>query len=163
MSIGVFYGSTTGVTKEIAETIAEKLGADVFDVADASAAKLSDYDVLVLGSSTWGMGELQDNWADFLPSIDAASLAGKKVALFGSGDQSGFSDTFGDALALIHDALAPGGCAFIGSWPADGYDGAGNSFKDGKILGLMLDDNNQSDLTAGRIDQWVEQIKGEMA
>ena len=163
MKIGVFYGSTTGVTQEAAETIAEKLGAAVKNVAEAEASDFDGYDVLVLGSSTWGLGDLQDDWADFLPKVASSNLSGKKIALFACGDQVGYSDTFGDAIAEIHDQLASSGAAFIGAWPADGYEGTGRALKDGKFVGLMLDDNNQSDQTADRISGWVDQIKGEMA
>ena len=65
--IGVFYGSTTGTTEDVARRIAEKLNVPKGDIHDAS--KLNDelvkeYDVLVLGTSTWGAGELQDDWYD---------------------------------------------------------------------------------------------------
>ena len=65
--IGVFYGSTTGTTEDLARRIAEKLdvpSADVFDVSKLTEALVNEYDVLVLGSSTWGAGELQDDWYD---------------------------------------------------------------------------------------------------
>ncbi len=65
--IGVFYGSTTGTTEDLARRIAEKLdvpSAHVFDVSKLTEALVNEYDVLVLGSSTWGAGELQDDWYD---------------------------------------------------------------------------------------------------
>lgn len=162
MSIGVFYGSTTGVTQEAAETIAEKLGAELHNVSDCDANAFDAYDVLVLGSSTWGLGELQDDWADFLPKVEKGNLSGKKVALFALGDQNSYSDTYGDAIAEIHDALSGAGVAFIGKWADSDYEGEGRAKVDGGWLGLMLDDNNQSDLTADRISRWVEQLKSEM-
>lgn len=161
MSIAVFYGSTTGVTQEAAETIAEKLGADVYNVADAQADAFDAYDCLVLGSSTWGLGDLQDDWADFLPKLNKSNLSGKKVALFAMGDQVSYSDTYGDAIAEIHDQLEDAGVIFVGAWGAEGYEGEGRSKQGDKFLGLMLDDNNQSDMTAERIDRWVAQLKAE--
>ena len=63
--IAVIYGSTTGTCETIAGTIAGKLGtSDIFSAADLDDAKIAAYDVLVLGSSTWGDGELQDDWFD---------------------------------------------------------------------------------------------------
>ncbi len=65
--IGVFYGSTTGTTEDLARRIAEKLDVSsehVFDVSKLTEALVNEYDVLVLGSSTWGAGELQDDWYD---------------------------------------------------------------------------------------------------
>ena len=55
---GIFYGSTTGTTEAVAEDIAKQLGvasADVHNVADASADEADKYDLLVVGSSTWGL------------------------------------------------------------------------------------------------------------
>ena len=89
---GIFYGSTTGTTEAVAQDIAKQLGvasADVHNVADASADEANKYDLLVLGSSTWGSGELQDDWYPFLDALKAKDLAGKKVALFGCGECGG--------------------------------------------------------------------------
>jgi len=67
--IGIFYGSSTGTTQGIAETIASKLGvpaSDVIDVSKMNADMVKEYEVLLLGTSTWGDGELQDDWYDAL-------------------------------------------------------------------------------------------------
>ena len=120
MKIGIFYGSTTGVTEAVAERIAKKLGvasADVHNVGSATAADAVGYDALLLGSSTWGAGELQDDWYDFLDQLKSQDLTGKKVALFGCGDSSSFSDTFCSAMGEIHDGLAATGCTFVRSMP----------------------------------------------
>ena len=143
MKIGIFYGSTTGVTEAVAERIAKKLGvasADVHNVGSATAADAVGYDALLLGSSTWGAGELQDDWYDFLDQLKCQDLTGKKVALFGCGDSSSFSDTFCSAMGEIHDGLAATGCTFVG---------------------LALDEVNEDDKTDGRIDAWAAQLKNE--
>lgn len=62
-----FYGSSTGTCEELANQIAEKLGVsstDVHSVDKMTADKIKEYEVLVLGTSTWGDGELQDDWYD---------------------------------------------------------------------------------------------------
>lgn len=64
---GVFYGSTTGTTESVARTIAEKLGipsSDVYNVSKMTADVAGSYEALILGTSTWGDGELQDDWYD---------------------------------------------------------------------------------------------------
>mgnify|MGYP000379341182 CR=1 FL=1 len=88
---GIFFGSTMGTTEAVAADIAKQLGvadADVHNVADKPAGEVQKYDLLVLGSSTWGAGELQDDWYGFLAQLKAQDLSGKKVALFGCGDLS---------------------------------------------------------------------------
>ena len=103
--IGIFYGSTTGVCEDVANKIAEQLGdADVYNIA-GNEDKLGDYDVLILGTSTWGFGELQADWIDSVDALGSLDLNGKKVAYFGTGDQSSFSDTFIDGIALLNDEI----------------------------------------------------------
>ena len=104
--VGIFYGTTTGVTEDIAHRIADKIdGADIFNI-DGNEDKLNDYDVLLLGTSTWGFGDLQDDWQAVLDDLANLNLAGKKVAYFGSGDQGTFSDTFMDGMAIINEEIS---------------------------------------------------------
>lgn len=65
--IGIFYGSSTGTCEGLAAQLAGELGVADNDVH--SANKLTEelvntYDVLVLGTSTWGSGDVQDDWYD---------------------------------------------------------------------------------------------------
>lgn len=132
------------------------------NVGSATAADAVGYDALLLGSSTWGAGELQDDWYDFLDQLKCQDLTGKKVALFGCGDSSSFSDTFCSAMGEIHDGLAATGCTFVGQVDASGYtydDSAAES--GGKFVGLALDEVNEDDKTDGRIDAWAAQLKNE--
>ena len=81
---GVFYGSSTGTCEELANQIAEKLGVsstDVHSVDKMTADKIKEYEVLVLGTSTWGDGELQDDWYDGVKVLKSADLSMKFVAL----------------------------------------------------------------------------------
>ncbi|MDE7154687.1 MAG: flavodoxin domain-containing protein, partial [Muribaculaceae bacterium] len=93
---GIFYGSTTGTTKEIAYKIGKLLNIDEKDIHNVANSKPSDvdpYEVLILGSSTWGKGQLQKDWYDFMDGLEALYLKGKKVAIFGCGDET-MGDTF---------------------------------------------------------------------
>ena len=93
---GVFYGSSTGTCEELANQIAEKLGVsstDVHSVDKMTADKIKEYEVLVLGTSTWGDGELQDDWYDGVKVLKSADLSMKFVALFGCGDSDSYSAT----------------------------------------------------------------------
>ena len=90
----VVYGSSTGTCQSIAETIAEKLGAEVVDVANLDDAQVNEAENLILGTSTWGAGEVQDDWYDGLNKLKKLDLNGKTVALFGCGDCESYGDTF---------------------------------------------------------------------
>jgi flavodoxin I len=90
--INVIFGSTTGNTENAANMIAVELGGKAVNITDA-VKKDFDADILILGSSTWGMGELQDDWIAGIDILSDVDLEGKVVALFGEGDQTGFCDT----------------------------------------------------------------------
>ena len=159
---GIFYGSSTGNTESLAKDIAAKLGVaatDVFDVAKVSADKVCAYDRILLGSSTWGLGELQDDWYGFITQLKKENLTGKKVGLFGCGDSASYPDTFCDAVGLIHEELEGSGCSFIGGVDATGYAPADSKAFDGdKVLGLLADDDEPGK-TDARLDAWIEAVK----
>ena len=90
----VVYGSSTGTCEAIAEKIAQKLGCEVINVQDLTTDVVSNNKNLILGTSTWGAGELQDDWYDGLKVLQDADLSDKTIALFGCGDCESYSDTF---------------------------------------------------------------------
>ena len=114
---------------------------------------------LILGTSTWGAGELQDDWYDGLKTLQAADLSGKTIAIFGCGDCSTYSDTFVGGIGELYNGIKDSGAHFIGSVETSGY-----TFDDseavvgGKFVGLPLDDINEDNKTDERIDAWVAQI-----
>lgn len=165
-TIGLFYGSTTGNTQDMADRIAEKMPneVDLKDVADCSGEDLLEYSHLILGMSTWDEGELQDDWEDFFEGMDDLDLSGKTVALFGLGDADGYQDTFVDALGIVYNKVIENGGTVVGQWPTDDYsfDGSG-AVVDGKFVGLVLDVDNEDDKSDDRIEEWVELIKPSFA
>ena len=157
--VKVIFGSTTGNTESAAQQIAAALGTEAVNIASATAADF-DADLLVLGSSTWGVGDLQDDWAAGIARLEKADLKGRKVAVFGEGDQDGFSDTYCDAMGILAEKAVSRGAELIGQTSAAGYRFSGSSaVKDGQFCGLALDDNNEPDKTSGRIAAWVELLK----
>lgn len=158
--IGIFYGSTTGATEDIAGRIAEQLeGAEVLNIS-GNEDKLTDYDVLILGTSTWGFGDLQDDWQAALDELGSLDLSGKKVAYFGLGDQETFADTFVDGIGIINDEIEKTGATVVGQTSTEGYTfNESKALVDGQFLGLALDEVNQSDLTDERVEQWIVELK----
>lgn len=159
MTTAVIYGSSMEHTKGAAEKIAEALGGvDCLNIADIDADKVNSYDNLVCGTSTWGSGDLQDDWDAF--DFSALSLSGKTVAVFGMGDSEGYSDTYCEGMRKLHDHLKEQGATIVGAISTDGYDAVDTeAVVDGKFVGLALDDDNQEDLTDDRIANWVSTIK----
>ena len=156
------YGSTTGTTEDIAGRIASKLNiaqGDIYEISKVTADTVAGYDTLLLGSSTWGSGDLQDDWYDGIETLKGADLAGKKIALFGCGDSSSYSDTFCSALGTIYNDLKDSGATFVGSVDPSDYtfDGS-DAVVDGQFVGLPIDEVNESDKTDERISNWVASL-----
>lgn len=158
----IIYGSTTGTTEDIAGRIASKLNiaqGDIYEISKVTADTVAGYDTLLLGSSTWGSGDLQDDWYDGIETLKGADLAGKKIALFGCGDSSSYSDTFCSALGTIYNDLKDSGATFVGSVDPSDYtfDGS-DAVVDGQFVGLPIDEVNESDKTDERISNWIASL-----
>lgn len=152
----VVYGSTTGTCESIAQTLGDQLGAEVINVSDLTANQLAEADNIVLGTSTWGAGELQDDWYDGVNVVKSANLSGKRVALFGCGDSASYSGTFCGGMKELYDAAVAAGATVVGAVPTDGYTfDDSDAVVDGQFVGLALDDVNEDDKTSERISAWL--------
>ncbi|MEL6468341.1 MAG: flavodoxin FldA [Cyanobacteria bacterium J06623_4] len=166
--VGLFYGSTTGKTADAAEQVQAALGGesavDLQDIADAGAESLAAYDYLIIASPTWNIGDLQDDWEAVFDDLDSVDFSGKTVAYFGTGDQIGYADNFMDAMGQLEEKISGLGAKTVGYWPADEYEHSESRAlrEGGKFCGLALDDDNESDKSAARIEAWTAQIKQEM-
>ena len=95
----IIFGSTTGNTETVANTIAENMkdyDVSVVYVTDVKDdAQVKEADLVLYGCSTMGLGELQE---DFIPYYESrmtpALLKGKNVAVFGLGDKENYEDYF---------------------------------------------------------------------
>lgn len=155
----VIYGSSTGTCEGIAEKIGAKLGAEVLNVQELTADVVADNVNLILGTSTWGAGELQDDWYDGLKVLQAADLKGKTIALFGCGDAESYGDTFVGGMGELYDAVKNSGARLVGSVSTDSYSYDDSSaVVGGEFVGLPLDDVNEDVKTDGRIDAWIAAI-----
>ena len=133
--------------------------ADVHDVSKLDAVLAESYEALILGTSTWGDGELQDDWPGFLDKLGKEDLSGRRVALFGCGDAGIYSDTFCDAMAEIRDGLASTGCTFVGGFDAEEYPGCGSRLcQDGEAIGWAVDDSASDAENQMRMELWIAAI-----
>ncbi len=163
-TIGIFYGSTYGMTEKSAEKIKKAFGnakVDLYNLKDATVVDIAKYNNLVFGTSAWGIGEMQDDWEMTIDHLTEIDFTGRKVALFGLGDQKEYPESFVDGLGTLYCRLPDKSCV-VGSWPVEGYEYYFSlADKDGTFLGLVLDDHNQADLSDKRISDWVKQLKKE--
>ena len=167
--IGIFVGSSGGVTLGAAQMIQELLEeAELINMEEDfdDLEQFDEFDVLLIGSSTWGQGDPQRDWVDPLYEMqnDEPDFSGKKVAFFGAGDQESHSEEFVTALGKMKDVFAKlGADTEFGYTSSQGYTFKHSyAHKEGKFCGLAIDDINQSDLTEARVTQWISQIKEEM-
>ena len=168
-TIGVFYGSSTGNTEMAAEKICEQLGEFVSHCSDVSKAEPADllpYDILLLGVSTWNIGEMQDDWDEFIPRMEGLDLSGKQIGFFGMGDAIGYSYNFLDAMGMLWDVVKElGSPELVGVWPSAEYtfDESLAVFDDGHFVGVGLDEDNEPDLHDERIKGWLVKLLGDCA
>ena len=162
--VGLFYGSDGGATQEVAQRVADKLGdCQVFDVASCSVDDFKGFENVILATPTYGSGDLQDDWDSFLSNLSEGDFAGKTIALLGLGDQDIYSDTFCNGIGHLYEKASKQG-KIIGQTSTDGY-----TFDDstavvgGKFVGLVIDEVNQEDLSADRINAWVGILKSAFA
>lgn len=165
----IFYGSTTGSTEIVAEKIqsiwTKQVGETppMVNVGNTSELmQLLSYDKLLLGIPTWNVGKLQDDWEVVYPYLDMVDLSGKRIAIFGIGDQYGYPENFQDAMGILGKKLMERGAELVGYTSTEGYEHTYSRGVDGdQFMGLAIDDINQSDLTDGRIANWVAQVQAE--
>lgn len=162
--IGLFYGSTTGNTEDVANLVAEKLGHEsviLHDIAAEGIAAMPEYQTMIMGIPTWDFGEWQEDWEELQDELKSLNLTGCQCALFGLGDQIGYGEWFVDAMGHLHSLLLSRGATLHGYWPVEGY-----NFEDSKALtedkkffvGLAIDEDCQHAETEERVEQWCEQL-----
>jgi flavodoxin I len=116
MNTIIIYTSMTGTTELMAITIGEELKkcglkVDIKDALEISAEELNSYEGILIGSYTWGNGELPDEIVDFYEDLQSVNLSGKMIAIFGAGDSS--YDHFARAVDILEETLKSQGCEIV--------------------------------------------------
>ncbi len=171
LKVGLFYGSETGNTKEYAFVIKDLLSStilemdkDPVDMAAFDVEDLLEYDMLIFGSPTWNIGELQSDIGEVFDEFDSIDLAGKLVAIYGFGDHEGYPDTYQDAIGILGRKLRERGAKLIGFSETSGHHFEESlGIEEGKFMGLALDNDNQAELSDERLRLWTKQLISEVA
>jgi len=172
-SVGIFYGTSTGSTEDVADQLKDVFGDDAdgpFDV-DALEGTVKEnfekYDAIVCGTPTWNTGADTERsgtgWDEiYYTSMSELSIEGKHVAVFGCGDQSSYAENFADATGELHDVFRNLGAKIFGYTSQEGYEHeASKSIRGDLFCGLICDAVNQDELTGERVQNWVVQLKEE--
>jgi len=168
--MGIFIGTAGGTSMKIANALVEAFDIDEDDVInmeedfDDVEDQMLEYDVLFIGSSTWGQGDVHFSWVDPVLEIedDEIDFSGKTVAFFGAGDTKKHGEHFCSALGKLHKTYTEAGAKVIGFIPTDGYNYEFSLAEmDGKLCGCAIDEHNESDKTDERIETWISALKAE--
>lgn len=162
----IIFGTDTGNTEEVAYRMSSALEThglktEVININELTADLLADYDLIIMGIPTWDFGGIQQDWEELDEEIAAFPVQGKTLALYGLGDQLGYSEFFIDAVGWLHERLATAGARFVGLWPTESYtfEASRALTQDGKAFyGLALDEDTQPEQTDNRINRWLEQV-----
>ncbi|MDO8952949.1 MAG: flavodoxin [Draconibacterium sp.] len=162
----IIYSFHTQKSKKVAEKVIEAFGKDEIQAINAeelTSQVFEENDNFILSAPTWFDGELPNYWDEFVPELEEMDLKNKTFAVFGLGDQKGYSENFCDAIGILVEILESCGASIVGQIPAEGYTFESSRAKRGDIfLGLPLDQENQGKLTSDRVKKWVTQLKTEM-
>jgi flavodoxin I len=163
VKIGLFYSFKSLKTKKIASYIIEWFGEEAIESIDAETVTEEDFmrfDKIILGVPTWFDGELPLYWDEFVPALKDLDLTGKKIAIYGLGDQKGYPENFGDAVGLMASILISRNAELVGETSPEGYSfESSRALYNGKFRGLILDQENQPRLTENRVQDWCDQLK----
>lgn len=115
MKAAIIYTSVTGNTSVLAEEIYQEMKSHISDmdfltVDQVDYDALADYDVIAIGTYTWGSGDLPAEMDDLFFEIEEQDLRHVVTGIFGTGDSfypyfCGAVDRFRDML-YVHSELA---------------------------------------------------------
>ncbi len=163
----IVYSFNTKKSAKIAEKIKEEFNDESIEMVNAEEItedEFASFDQLILGVSTWFDGELPNYWDEFVPALEDMDLKGKKIAIFGLGDQKGYPENFQDGMGLMAEILEEKGAKIVGFTSTEGYTYERSRAERGdQFTGLSLDLENQSSKTNSRITEWIKQLKNEFS
>lgn len=165
---GIFYSFNSKKTSKAAEKIVQEFGED-FNIVSVNAEEITEeeflsFDNLILGVPTWFDGELPNYWDEFVPALEELDLKKKTVAIFGLGNQVEYPENFGDAVGIMANLLKERGAKVIGDTEIEGYTyESSRAEKDGRFIGLLLDQETQPRLSKDRITKWVADLKSKLS
>lgn len=168
--VGIFYAPSGGSVQKVARQIKQKLAEvqpDMQVISDIVPLQLLDYHNLILvcstlGRNTWEM-EQKDPWSSFLPKMLRIRLDGRKVALVGLGDHVSYPNNFVDGMGILGQTVEEIGGKLIGATPTRDYIfNDSRALRDGKFIGLPLDEDYEAEKTEERLNGWISNILQEI-
>ena len=165
--IGIFYSFNTTKTGQAVKMLVEALGEENTEKVNAETVtgdQILSFDNLIFGVPTWFDGELPNYWDEFVPALEEMDLKGKKMALFGLGDQKGYPENFLDGVGIMAEILEAQGAKLVGFTSTEGYTfESSRALQNDQFMGLAIDYENQGSMNKQRIAAWIDQLRKEFA
>ncbi len=139
----------------------------IFEITETDISELCNYDTFLVGGSTVGADNWTDaysgeQWGPFHNKVKETKpdlFKGKKVALFGLGDQILYPHDYVNDMKLLFDRFIELHADLTGLYIDNNYDFIeSDAFINGMFIGLALDQKNQDNLTDGRISKWLDSL-----
>lgn len=163
----IIYSFNTKKTGKIAERIKETFNDDQVELVNAediTEELFLSFDQIIMGMATWFDGELPNFWDEFVPALEDMDLKGKKIALYGLGDQVKYGENFLDGVGIMAEILEEQGATLVGFTSTEGYEFEGSrAVRGNQFLGLAIDYENQGSKNKERVSAWVDQLRTEFS
>ena len=136
----------------------------MINAEEITAAVFLSFDHIIMGVATWFDGELPNFWDEFVPDLEELDLGGKKIGMFGLGDQKGYPENFLDGVGIMGELLEEQGATLVGFTSTEGYEfESSRALRKDHFMGLAIDYENQGSMNKERVAAWIEQLKKEFA
>ena len=159
-NVKLIWGSDTGTTEEIVQMLEREFSNidSTLEVSELSQnpQEWDTHNIYMLGIPTWYDGELQSSWEEYFEEFKKIDFTNKKVCIFGLGDQEGYGEYFVDGVGILAEVVINNGGSIIGKTSTQGYDFEESKaeMEDGVFFGLVIDEDNQDELTEERVCSW---------
>ena len=167
----LFFSPVGGNVDHVANKLGALIGKDKVDiipVKEAGSKHVNQYDKLILLGSTvgtdhWNNETVPDEWPEFFMKIKDISFEKKKVAIVGLGNSFLYPAHFADGMAFHYEKLKKQKAKIYGEVDPEGYDFTDSESlnEDGLFCGLPIDEDNEPELTAERLENWINSLKSD--
>ena len=167
----LFYSPEGGNVNTVTNMLGELIGndkVDIIPVKEVEKEDLSKYNKIILVGSTvgadhWNNEIVVDEWTEFFTKIKEISFEKKKVAIVGLGNSFLYPSHFVDGMADLYESLTKQNAKVLGKVDAKDYDFTDSEAvdDDGFFCGLAIDEDNEPELTSGRLENWISILKSD--
>lgn len=165
----IFFSPEGGNVDRVAHMLVTMIGddkVDIYPVSKAGKEEVNNYNKIILVGSTvgadhWNNETIVNEWPPFFERIEDLSFENKKVALVGLGNCFLYPSHFVDGMADLYNRVKKKNAEILGAVDSKGYDFLDSESvnEEGVFCGLPIDEDNEDELTAERLENWVAVLK----